>query len=243
MKQLILTAHQPSYLPWLGLFHKIAISDEYIYLDTVQYEKNSFINRNKIVAGNDVILLTVPVNHKNHLSKTIEQLTINNNIDWRKKHWNSLYFNYKSSPYFYKYADFFEDTYKRDWAYLSELAFYMLKWFLDELGIDTSVKKASECNFEGRKSDLILDMSLKSNADIYVFGEMGKEYVNEAKFNEYYVTPFFQKYNHPIYKQRSEEFKPYMSIVDLLFNEGANSLDILMNDNINKNKILMLRER
>ena len=45
---MILSAHQPAYLPWLGYFEKIACADVFIFLDTVQFEKNSFINRNKI---------------------------------------------------------------------------------------------------------------------------------------------------------------------------------------------------
>lgn len=45
---MIITAHQPAYLPWLGYFDKILKSDIYVFMDIVQYEDRSFINRNKI---------------------------------------------------------------------------------------------------------------------------------------------------------------------------------------------------
>ena len=70
----ILTAHQPVYLPWLGLFHKIAISDTYVYLDSIQFEKNSFLNRNKIKLAQGSVWLTVPVLLKDHFKKTIKEI-------------------------------------------------------------------------------------------------------------------------------------------------------------------------
>ena len=45
---MILTAHQPVYLPWLGLFHKIALADEFVFFDQVQYLPKDWMNRNKI---------------------------------------------------------------------------------------------------------------------------------------------------------------------------------------------------
>lgn len=73
---MVLTAQQPVYLPWLGLFHKIAISDAYCYLDTVQYQIQDFNNRSRIKTANGPILLTVPVKAKGYLDKTIKDIEI-----------------------------------------------------------------------------------------------------------------------------------------------------------------------
>ena len=96
----IATAHQPAYLPWLGYFHKISLSDEFILLDSVQFEKNSFTNRNKIKVSNGEAWLTIPVEMKGHINRNINEMVIDEKFDWRKKHWNSLLMNYKKSPYF-----------------------------------------------------------------------------------------------------------------------------------------------
>ncbi len=60
-KPVILSAHQPVYLPWLGLFHKIALTDIFCFFDIVQYQRKDFNNRNKIKTSAGPIWLSVPV--------------------------------------------------------------------------------------------------------------------------------------------------------------------------------------
>lgn len=236
---MILTAHQPTYLPWLGLFHKIALSDIFIYLDNVQFEKNSFTNRNKIKTANGPLWLTVPVLAKGHFNKTIKDLEIDNSKDWRVSHWKSIYLNYKKAPYFNKYAAFFEDVYKKEWRRLTDLNEYMLKWFLKELRIKTEYCKASESNFQGHKSDLVLNMCEKLGANLYIFGALGKDYAREEDFVKEGVKIYFQDYNHPRYPQLwGNDFSPFMSIIDLFFNCGSKSLEVLMEGNINKEELI-----
>ena len=92
---MILTAHQPAYLPWLGYFHKIAISDTFVILDKVQFEKNSFTNRNKIKTSNGSTWLSIPMEMSEHTNKAIKEMSIHNKFNWRQKHWKSIYLNYK----------------------------------------------------------------------------------------------------------------------------------------------------
>ncbi|MFC1630139.1 WbqC family protein [Patescibacteria group bacterium] len=235
---MILTAHQPVYLPWLGLFHKIAISDTFCYFDDTQYLKKDWNNRNKIKTQNGEMWLTIPVLTTKHREKKIREIKINNSIDWRKKHWKSIYLNCKKAPFFNKYSDFLEDVYKKEWDYLAELNEYMLKWFLKELGIKVKYYKASELNFKGYKSDLVLDMSKKLEADLYVFGALGEDYAEKEQFSEQKINIYFQDYKHPLYPQLYGEFLPYMSIIDLLFNCGDKSLEVLMKGNITKEELI-----
>lgn len=237
---MILTAHQPVYLPWLGLFHKIAISDAFCYFDDVQYQVKDWNNRNKMKMVGGEAWLTVPVLTKGYRENKIKEIEINNSVDWRKKHWKTIYLNYKKTPFFDKYAPFFEELYKKDWKYLSDLNEYMLKWFLDQLGIKVNYFKASELNFIGSKSELVLDMCKKLKADVYVFGMLGKDYAEENLFLKNGVKIYFQDYHHPIYPQTFGEFLPYMSIIDLLFNEGDKSLEVLMSGNITKEELLKI---
>lgn len=237
---MILTAHQPVYLPWLGLFHKIAMSDTFCYFDDVQYQVKDWNNRNKIKTANGDIWLTVPVLNKGYLDKKIREIEINNSINWRKKHWLSIYVNYKNTPFFEKYAPFLEEVYKKDWQYLVDLNEYMLKWFMEQLGIKVEYFKASELKFEGYKSELVLDMCKKLGADIYIFGALGKDYAEEKDFVKNGVKIYFQDYHHPIYSQSFGQFSPYMSIIDLLFNCGDKSLEVLMGENITKEKLLKI---
>lgn len=231
---MILTAHQPVYLPWLGLFHKIALADKFIIFDQVQYVPKDYISRNLIKTAHGQLLLTVPVFTRGYLNKVIAEIEINNNERWARKHWKSILINYKQAPYFKNYADFFEYVYTHEWKYLTELNSYMLKFFLKKLGINVPVEHAGSYDFKGVKSDLVLDMCSQLGADIYIFGALGKDYADVEKFKKAGVKLIFQSYNNPNYTQLHGKFLPNMSVVDLLFNEGPKSLEIIMSNNLSK---------
>ena len=216
----MITAHQPAYLPWLGFFHKMVLSDQYVILDKVQFEKNSFINRNQIKTSNGTCWLTIPLFMKKHTTKTIMEMRINNTINWRKKHWLTLLNNYKRAPFFSQYSDFFEDMYAKNWEKLIDLTDYSTRFFIKELDIKANFIKLSALEVESKKQDLVIDICKKRKANSFLFGSRGKDYVDNEKFENENIEIYFQDYEHPAYNQQWGEFIPYLSIVDLLFNEG-----------------------
>lgn len=231
---MILTAHQPVYLPWLGLFHKIALADKFVSFNQVQYQPKDWNNRNRVKTQKETIWLSVPVLRKGYLDGTISDIEINNDIPWGRKHWNTLLHNYAKAPHFNKYADFFETVYSQEWSKLVDLNESMLRWFLETLGIDIDVFSAGDFDFQGQKSDLVLDMCKTLNADTYIFGAQGEGYADVQSFLDGGVKPIFQDYNHPVYPQQYGGFASHISIVDLLFNCGDSSLDILMSGNLDR---------
>ena len=235
---MILTAHQPVYLPWLGLFHKIALAETFVYFDQVQYLPKDWMNRNKIRTKDGSILLTVPVLRKGYRDLKTSEIEINNSTNWQKKHLRSISLNYKKSPYFENYIPFFEDVYSRKWEFLGDLNEYMLKWFLDELGIKVNFLNAKNFKFEGEKSSLILNMCKKLDASTYIFGTLGKDYANVHEFEKNNVKLIFQDYNHPKYSQLYNEFVSHLSVIDLLFNHGPKSLEIILSNNISQKSII-----
>lgn len=237
---MILTAHQPSYLPWLGLFHKIALADHFVLFDQVQYVPKDWISRNVVKGPNGPILLTVPVLKSGYLEKKIVDIEVHNELPWAKKHWMSIEQCYKKTPHFKTIAGFLEDTYKREWKYLADLDFHMLKGFLEILGIKTPVTRAGEYKFQGAKSELVLDMCLQLGAKVYIFGALGADYADREMFTSKGVTPYFQEYKHPEYRQNFGPFAPNMCIIDLLSNVGPDSLDVLMSGNVTRDEIRAL---
>ena len=225
----ILSAHQPAYLPWLGLFEKINKSDCFIVMDDVQFEKNSFINRNNIKTSQGETLLTIPVLMKGHINKTISDMEINNTVKWRNKHWMSIYLNYKNTKYFSTFSDFFEDMYNREWSNLNRLLKHQMSYLLNELKIDTEILELNTFNLTSKKQDLIIDMCKSVNADKFIFGNLGSTYVNPNLFDRNNVQREYQDYKHPVYNQFGDNFVSNLSVIDLLFNEGSdNSLNIIM---------------
>ena len=238
-KPIILSAHQPVYMPWLGLFHKIALADIFCVFDIVQYQRKDFNNRNKIKTSSGDLWLTVPVKSSGRFDCLITDIEIVNN-GWNKKHLKSIELNYKKTPYFDQYYYDLKKILDTSYQYLVDLNFDILVYLLNALNIDTKTVKASDYLFKGAKSELVLDMCIQLNADIYIFGENGKDYANIDTFISAGVSPYFQSYNHPVYNQIKGKFMPYMSVFDLLFNEGQNSKNILMLDNVTKKDILTL---
>jgi len=231
---MVLTAHQPVYLPWLGLFHKIAVADRFVSFNQVQYQPKNWNNRNRVKTTQTPVWLTVPTNRKGYLKKMMSEIKINNEVPWARKHWGTLLHNYGKAPYFKKYADFFESIYEREWGTLVELNETMLQWFLDTLGIDVKVESASDYKFRGEKSELVMDMCQQLGADVYIFGANGYDYADTKAFDFAGIATKFQNYCHPEYPQQHNGFSSHLAVVDLLFNCGENSLDILMSGNLGR---------
>lgn len=232
---MILTSHQPAYLPWLGFFHKLIVSDVFVILDNVQYQKNYFTNRNKIKTPQGELWLTVPVLTSGHFDKAIREMQINNNSKWRKKHWKSIEIHYRKAPYFMEHKDYFESLYNKKWNNLFELLYENMEFLINELGIDTKLYTQSELGFNKKKQDLILEMCNYFDSDLFVFGRDGRNYADINFFKENKRKIYFQDYKHPIYPQLYNEFIPNLSIIDLLFNVGSKeAVKIIMKDNITK---------
>lgn len=231
---MILTAHQPVYLPWLGLFHKIALADKFCIFDIAQYQNKDFNNRNRIKTNTGSIWLSVPVESKGHYEKSLKDIKIVNN-GWNRKHFKSIDLAYRKAPFYAKYIDQLEILLLgKPYTYLADLNFSTLEFGLKSLGIDLPILTASNFAFEGLKSDLVLDMCRKLGANNYLFGTQGKDYADISSFIKSNVKPYFQEYIHPVYPQLHGEFEPYMSIIDLLFNVGDKSLSVVMSGNISR---------
>lgn len=223
---MILTAHQPMFLPWLGLFAKIAAADQFVIFDAVPFERHGFGNRNRIKTAQGIQWLTVPVHLNGHLDKPTCQLEIVPG-NWRRKHLRTIELAYAGAPYFAAYYEPLQEIYSKDWHYLAGLNRALLDWLLACLGIQIPIICASEQGFEGSKSELVLDMCLKLGATEYIFGALGREYADVEAFEKAGVKVWFQDYQHPRYAQLHGEFVPNLSVLDLLMNVGPDSLKVL----------------
>lgn len=228
---MILTAHQPVYLPWLGLFHKIALSECFCVFDIAQYQTKDYNNRNKIKTHTGPIWLSVPVESKNHFEKKLLDIKVLNN-GWNRKHSKSIHLAYQKAPFFRDYMPAIEEMLLRQtYTFLTDVNYAFLLYFLTVLGIKRPILRASDYSFSGEKSDLVLDMCSKLGATKYIFGAQGRNYADVSSFEQAGVKVFFQDYRHPVYPQLHGIFEPHMSVLDLLFNVGPRSLDVLMSGN------------
>ncbi len=226
---MILSVHQPQYLPWLGYFDKIAASDLFVFLDLPQYKKREFQNRNRVKGPQGEVWLTLPVLTKGRFDQPIREVELDPTQDWRRSHWASLELNYRKAPYWADYSGELRAFYERDWDRLCPLNMEMTLWMLAKLGISTPVKVESGIGTSTASTDRLIELCRKTGATEYLSGAGGRDYMDQARFEREGLGLRFQHYEHPVYRQQYPKtpFVPYLCALDLLFNEGPGSLGIL----------------
>lgn len=230
---------QLSYLPWLGYFDQISQCDYFIIYDDLQYTTSDWRNRNRIKTPTGTMWLTVPVISKSSHGKLINEVEIAHDQRWAGKHWRSLKYNYSNAPFFQKYNDFFKHVYKLKWQYVAQLNREIIEYCLQELNINTEVHYSSDLKVEKEyieyckgfpdSTERIFFICKYFGVKHFLEGQGGKNYIRKDYLKDKGILLEYHQYPHPVYQQRFGEFIPYLSIVDLLFNEGENSLPILTN--------------
>lgn len=218
--------HQPQYLPYCGFFHKLSLSDTFVLLDDVQFIDRGFIHRNKIKVPEGGDWITIPLIYNKR--DLINKIKINNNLSWSEKHLKAIKRNYGKARYFQKYFSSLESIYNKKWNLLVDFDKELILYIIKELGIKIRIIKSSSLNVEGVGTDRLINICKVIGADTYISGPGGKKYMDEKKFEKEKIKLIYQNFQHPVYEQRfDKKFIPNLSIIDLLFNYGDKSLEII----------------
>lgn len=232
---MIVSAHQPSYLAWLGYFHKVSLCDVFVYYDNVDHSKRDFTTRNKIKTSQGPMWLTVPV--KKGPTKKIVDLSIDNKTAWQRRHLKGIQTCYGKSEYYDSYANRLEEFFQKSYGNFADMNFDLTKLLLELLGLRVEMLRSSQMGTTGAKNDGIYQMLEILGAKKIVLGVNGWDYVNLEEYRRRGIRCYFQDYKHPEYKQMFGEFSPFMSVVDLIFNCGPNSLAVIKSKNVLKSEL------
>lgn len=213
---------QSNYIPWKGYFDLISYVDEFIIYDDMQFTKNDWRNRNKIKTPQGVSWLTIPVGSDNN--RKIRDVIFANN-DWRLKHCKTLEVNYKKSNFFEEVFSFIKPIIMdENLSSLTELNVCLIRSICDYLGILTPITYCWDYGLIEGKTERLVDLCIKSNADIYVSGLAAKNYINETLFDENGIhLNWFDYPNYSEYPQLWGDFEHAVSVLDLIFNCGKDS--------------------
>ena len=223
---MIVAVHQPQYLPWIGYFDKIDRADIFVLLDNVQFKKNEWQNRNKIKTTTGWQWITVPVTYR--FPQLINEVEINNQDRWQHKQRQAILSNYKKSPCWDFLEGFFHDLFEVYWQTISQLNIHVVKKLVEILGITTPLFIASEIGkFPEDPDERLIAIVKHFGADTYLAGSGGREYMDMGKYEKNEINVIFQDYRHPVYHQLFGDFMFPMSVIDLIFNHGKESLNIL----------------
>lgn len=214
---------QSNYLPWRGYFDLVHDADLFVFYDDVQYTKNDWRNRNKVKTQHGCEWLTIPAGADENRLICEVQLA---GPGWQRKHWQTLLQLYGKAPHFGCYRAVFEDVYLgRNWTNLSELNQHLIRRISHELlGLQTRFADSRDYNLTGRKQDRLIELVTKTRARTYISGPAAKDYIDPSRFDAIGVQLVWKDYTgYPEYVQRHPPFRSDVSIVDLLFNVGADA--------------------
>ena len=166
------------------------------------YIKQTYRNRTFIHSANGLQILTVPVKHSK-IKFSMLQAKIDNSIAWQKNHWRSIESAYSSSPFFEFYKDSLEKIYIKEYIYLTKFNFDIIKLILEwtEIEMKSELSKDYKIGYEN-------SLDLRKNME-------NKKY--SCSENLKYRQVFSDK----------NGFLNDLSIIDLIFNEGPNSISYL----------------
>jgi len=222
---------QPTYLPWIGYLDLIDQVDTFVLLDNVQFERQSWQQRNRIKTPRGLQWLTVPVRFRGRFGQLINEVEIRDYEFWRN-HLRAIELNYRRAPFF---DDYFEklssglEIKSSATALIADLDIRLLEWFMDVLGIRTRLVLSSHLKLPGRRTELLANICNSLGEKHYVSPLGSAAYLLQEidVLREKSIDVVFQHYQHPEYRQLFPPFCPYASTIDLIFNEGDRALEIL----------------
>lgn len=235
---MIVVVMQPTYLPWIGYFDLMDEADVFVLFDTAQFEKQGWQQRNRVkFASDEPKWLTVPV--VQHLGQSISDVRINASVPWRRKHWGTLEQCYRQAPYWETYCDELSGIYSRPWDSLLELNLAIILFLRSRFGISTQVVRTSELPVTGDRVSFLANVCRHFGADTYLSTVRAADYIEKDNiFPSQGITLLYHQYDHPTYRQLHGAFLPYMSAVDLLLNEGPESLRIIRSGRRTREQVL-----
>jgi hypothetical protein len=224
---------QPTYLPWVGYFGLISAVDCFVILDSVQFARRSWQQRNQIKTNNGSMWLTLPVISKGHYKQKINNVRLDSSKDYLSEHTKSIHHSYAKAKFYPSECDkIFNLIDFSNSKYLVDITVPIIKNCCKILGIKTQILSSSELNLDGVKDELLVSICKFLNADEYISPPGSKVYLEDSKrFVEAKIDVSYFNFTHPVYPQINGDFLPYMSIIDLIFNCGPNSMKFI-NDGI-----------
>lgn len=222
---MIVTIHQPNYLPYLGLFQKMANADVLVIYDTALYSKQlGFHNRNRIKTPLGAQWITVPIQHAT--VQAIRDVQIAGK-SWSLQHRKMIDANYRRTPFYESYSKDLQVVFKEPWASLADLNETLIGLLARWLSISTKMVRASSLpppDTEDPTGKLI-HLVRTLDGDTFLSGQGGHDYLDEGKFTD--IRLAYDHFTPTPYPQLFGPFIPDLSAVDAIFNCGESARGLL----------------
>ena len=220
------------FLPWIGLFEQIRLSDVFVHYDDVQLPQGrSFISRVQIKTANGIQWLTVPID-RSKSGKLINEVIIFDEQNWRNKHLNSIRHAYAPAPYFRSMFALVENLYSHASVRLAEFNITATEQIAAGLGLAPVFMRSSSLNVTGSSTERLINLCEATNCDVYVTGHGALNYLDHEQFERKGITVRYIDYRKVAYPQLHGDFTPYVSILDAIANCGDDTRDLLCSESV-----------
>lgn len=211
---------QPMFLPWIGMYEQLNLSDIFVHYDDVQFPQGrSFTNRVQIKTKDGIKWLTVPIDKKNS-GKLIRETLISYNENWQEKHLSIIKQSFTKTKYKNDVLDLVGEVYSRKFETISELNIYAFELLASYLGLTKKFVLSSSLNINTKSSQKLVDIVKSLNGAKYITGLGALNYIDYDLFEKENISLEYMNYSINSYEQMFGEFTPYVTILDLIANEG-----------------------
>lgn len=210
--------HQPDYIPWLGLFYKMYLSDVFIHLDDAQYSNEAAHNFNVVKTAQGELRLKFPVEY--HLGDLINTVRPKYELKWREKHLRTLEMNYSKAKFFKDTFPELRDVFMVDYSNVADLNIAINEYIAKQFGIAPKFINSSEFALETKREEKVIDLCVAVGGTRYISGNGARVYQDPAHFADRGVELTYLDYKPIEYPQVWKEFLPCMSVLDYIFNCG-----------------------
>jgi len=224
---MILTVIRPAYFPTIAVIAKAMAADVLVWADSFQYKKHDTMNRTAIKTVGRARWLTVPVLSKGLGLQPISAVQIDNRRTWQKNHRRALELNYKMAPYFYQYWDELEDMLSQEHEKLSELDLISIAFAFRALGMKKTLLKSSQLPQVKDRTGRVIAWMKDTQCHNYLYESREASLIDRSRIEKEGVQAAACHFAPVVYHQQFGEFLPDLTILDLLFNEGEQSLNIV----------------
>lgn len=214
----IVSIHQPNYIPWLGYFYKIFQSDDFVFLDDVQYSNKGMHNYHYIKTPQGPFRLKYPVNQ--NFGDMICDVTSKDNIGWKEKHVKTLENNYRKAAYFDEIIEDYKSIIYKEYTNIAKMNAALITFIVSKFGINTNFIFSSDIKLDSTRQDRILDICNHLNASVYYSGTGAKAYQDETDFTNRGVELRYSIYKAFEYPQFFGDFQSNIAIIDYLMHNG-----------------------
>ena len=215
---------QPHYFPWSGYFNLMSKVETYVFLDNVQFSKNSWQSRNQIIINDQKKWIMIPLK-KSPLNTNIKDKLIDYSKKWQSKIFKTIIQNYKNYPFIKDLEELMVFSTNIKLLNLSDYNIEILKFLSFKLNIKVEFIKSSDLNVKKERTQKVVEILEKVKATEYLSPIGAKEYLHKDGFNEITkIKLLFNDYKNKPYNQKdSKNFVPNLSIIDLIANLGWTS--------------------